>query len=42
MLFLSTPPVWVATQTVYDVLAGRYVSIHATRMGGDSKSAQKR
>lgn len=37
----STPPVWAATTKECNELNEHIVSIHATRVGGDSKSAQK-
>lgn len=37
----STPPVWVATDGFGKKVIVNLVSIHATRVGGDSKSAQK-
>lgn len=37
----STPPVWVATWHDQHDKGKCDVSIHATRVGGDSKSAQK-
>lgn len=37
----STPPVWVATLALLASVSANIVSIHATRVGGDSKSAQK-
>ena len=33
--FLSTPPVWVATQPLHHAALHETVSIHATRVGGD-------
>ena len=39
-MFLSTPPVWVATALVSSVASLSLVSIHATRVGGDLVSAQ--
>ena len=38
--FQSTPPAWGATEKVGDVLGMLYISIHAPRMGGDSKNSQ--
>ena len=38
MMFLSTPPVWVATSGHRWQSAHLWVSIHATRVGGDKRS----
>ena len=41
--FQSTPPVWVVTFVMFDVIAtGKLISIHTTRVGGDIEvSAEK-
>ena len=37
LLFQSTPPVWVVTSTINDMYHELCISIHTTRVGGDSR-----
>ena len=39
-IFQSTPPVWGATGEAESSPDGRQISIHAPRVGGDSKNRQ--
>ena len=39
--FLSTPPAWGATKRRGDPVGYRLISIHAPRMGSDSKHGEK-
>ena len=41
-LFQSTPPVWVVTRLVIQLLLQLMISIHTTRVGGDANSAKFR
>ena len=39
--FQSTPPVWVVTITIYITITCFFISIHTTRVGGDSARNDK-